>query len=293
MKLILCVLLSIVTGWNSKTGFKTMDYMLVINDGESMLLEKKLDDFSFHDDSDILLSPDSAFALYGELGKNGAHIRTKLDASDPSLYEDIYATENVKQLSTKHQKYKDARWAFYMVMLIPFVIVLLINLLVRNKRSGDDCTYTNIDAIPARTRVFEYIIDFAVLRLSFQGWWQSYVINHYEALSLFQFSVDIPIRVITIWVSMIIIFTYYFCCEYFWGKTVGKWLLKMRVVDVDRKRPTVKAITIRTICRLFSLDKLSCFLLFGKPGEGSPQLWHDQLSKTMVISDKEPKDVDE
>jgi len=74
---------------------------------------------------------------------------------------------------------------------------------------------------------------------------------------------------------IMLLFGYYFLCEYFFGKTPGKFLTKTRVVDMNGEWPGGKKLLVRTLCRFIPFDNFS--FLFGAVG------WHDSISGTMVV----------
>ena len=69
-------------------------------------------------------------------------------------------------------------------------------------------------------------------------------------------------------------FLYYYLPECRWGKTLGKKVLGMRVVDIDGNKPLRSQIALRTLYRFVPCEAIS----------GN---WHDKWSKTYVISEKE------
>lgn len=78
---------------------------------------------------------------------------------------------------------------------------------------------------------------------------------------------------------------YYFVCEAFCnGRTLGKLITGLRVVDIDGNRPSVGKIAIRTLCRLIPFDYLSFFSTDKWSSEENLDgFWHDSLSKTYVV----------
>lgn len=64
------------------------------------------------------------------------------------------------------------------------------------------------------------------------------------------------------------------------NKTLGKRILKMRVVDERGEMPTSKSILIRTLCRFIPFDAISYIMGWN---------WHDSLSKTYVVHDDKLK----
>lgn len=82
----------------------------------------------------------------------------------------------------------------------------------------------------------------------------------------------------------IILFFYYFITEVIWDRTFGKFIMGIMIVDAKRenyeeKRMT-KLILIRTLSRYIPFDLIS--FLFTDNG----QLWHDNISNTVVIKRK-------
>lgn len=71
--------------------------------------------------------------------------------------------------------------------------------------------------------------------------------------------------------------TYYITMEFYFQKTLGKFLTKTRVVTTSGEVPTLGDITKRTFCRLIPLDRLS--FLLARNG------FHDSFSKTTVVRD--------
>jgi uncharacterized RDD family membrane protein YckC len=57
------------------------------------------------------------------------------------------------------------------------------------------------------------------------------------------------------------LFAYYAGCELRWGQTPGKRLMRLRVLTLDGRPPTTRAVLIRTAARL--IDVLPVFYLVG------------------------------
>ncbi len=70
---------------------------------------------------------------------------------------------------------------------------------------------------------------------------------------------------------------YHALFEHFFSKTPGKFVTKTNVVTTAGQRPSFVNIVGRNLCRLIPFDNIS--FLFSKNG------WHDQFSKTTVVSD--------
>lgn len=82
----------------------------------------------------------------------------------------------------------------------------------------------------------------------------------------------------SIWLGLyflVLYFGYHFLMEHFFGRTIGKFITKTKVVTINGDKPNTKTLFIRNICRLIPLDNFS--FLFGEYG------WHDSISDTRVI----------
>lgn len=110
------------------------------------------------------------------------------------------------------------------------------------------------------TRVGEYVIDRVIISIV------AYVVSLFLGLGAF----------------VIMFVLYYFIMESTVGKTVGKMALGLRVVDVDGNKPDVRAIAIRTLCRLVPFEAWS-FVLGGWENHELKFHWHDRFSKTYVV----------
>lgn len=71
--------------------------------------------------------------------------------------------------------------------------------------------------------------------------------------------------------------------EYFFRKTIGKYITKTRVVFKKGVQPEFRLILIRTWSRAIPFEFLSLGL------GADAKAWHDLLSKTMVVEDGEFK----
>lgn len=72
-----------------------------------------------------------------------------------------------------------------------------------------------------------------------------------------------------------LIVPYHLFFEGLWGRTPGKWLLGMRVVDAGGEAPGLLRVAGRTALRFVPFDAFS--FLF------TPTGWHDRLSGTRVV----------
>ena len=119
-----------------------------------------------------------------------------------------------------------------------------------------------------KKRIFAYLIDGLVIStpLYIVGiiYWDYILTAHPSQLSNFALSLQ-----------FIPFFLYFFISEMFFDKTLGKKLMKLKVIQTDNKNKFA-TIFIRTISRLIPLD-LATFLIFEN------ELLHDKISKTKVV----------
>ena len=109
-----------------------------------------------------------------------------------------------------------------------------------------------------------------------------YVIGFIIALIMFIFSglssgIDLLVGTIGYLLLFGSFFGYYIIMEIKYQKTIGKFITKTKVVNLNGDKPKSKDIIIRTLCRLIPFDALS--FLFAKNG------FHDIISKTRVVKD--------
>ena len=76
-------------------------------------------------------------------------------------------------------------------------------------------------------------------------------------------------------VSLSVFFCYYVFFETIWARTPGKFLFRTVVVNEDGGPPDLRAVIIRTLCRLIPFEAFS--VLFGERG------WHDGIASTHVV----------
>ena len=86
-------------------------------------------------------------------------------------------------------------------------------------------------------------------------------------------------------ISMVVMFLYYFLMEGLLGKTVGKLILGLRVVDIDGNKPTLGAIALRTACRFIPFEAFSFLFESGWEHHTLRGNLHDKLSKTYVVKE--------
>jgi len=51
-------------------------------------------------------------------------------------------------------------------------------------------------------------------------------------------------------------FLYYFLMEYLLGRTIGKWILGLKVTEMDGSKLTLRGAFVRTLLRLFDSENL-------------------------------------
>ena len=127
----------------------------------------------------------------------------------------------------------------------------------------------------SKNRFLEYLIDYAIILLLV------YVVSIFATIMGLEINISI--------ISLPTIFLYYYLMESKSGKTVGKLLLGLRVVDIDGNQPTNGRIALRTLCRFVPYESVS--FLFGgwRKDHTLSGNWHDKWSKTYVVSEKKIK----
>jgi len=101
-----------------------------------------------------------------------------------------------------------------------------------------------------------------------------YLIEDDVFLNIFSFGIGIT--------STIMIYTLF---EYKTGKTIGKMITKTRVVTEDGFKPTFSKALGRSFARLIPFEAFSGF-------SSSGLCWHDSLTNTMVIDDRNYFEMD-
>lgn len=77
-------------------------------------------------------------------------------------------------------------------------------------------------------------------------------------------------------VAVVIVLIYYNVFEIFFSRTIGKFITKTIVVNINGEKPDSQEILVRSLCRLIPFDGFS---FLGAPNKG----WHDSISKTYVV----------
>lgn len=146
---------------------------------------------------------------------------------------------------------------------------------IEHKIKSDSIRLTNAEkATPSFfLRFLEYAIDSIIVTIVCIALIE-FLLQNIESYFLMEtFSVGIP-------------FCYYFLLESIWGRTLGKLLLGLKVVDIDGKKPTVGAIAIRSLCRFIPIEPFSFLYNQWVVGPRMAGHWHDNISKTYVASIK-------
>ena len=115
-------------------------------------------------------------------------------------------------------------------------------------------------------RLFAYLIDMVILSIPTYVYliyfWDSFLTEGADSL-----------LGITLYLQLIPFVLYFFISEFFFFATIGKYVMKLKVIY---QKPHFNSIFIRTFCRFIPLELLS-FIFFGD------ELLHDKLSKTRVV----------
>ena len=99
----------------------------------------------------------------------------------------------------------------------------------------------------------------------------------------------IPICILSIILSIfftnkylyiIIYFTYFLICEIFWMTSLGKKVMKHKIITSDFDKFDISTALTRSLCRVIPFDSLTCL------GDYSYGL-HDKLSNTFVVTESE------
>jgi uncharacterized RDD family membrane protein YckC len=93
-------------------------------------------------------------------------------------------------------------------------------------------------------------------------------------------------------VTLSILTIYAMVCELIWGRTFGKALLHLRVVDSEGEQPSTWKIVVRNLVRIFEVAHWAVFLI---PAMlmmmgGRQQRLGDMLARTFVIVEVVPDD---
>jgi len=115
------------------------------------------------------------------------------------------------------------------------------------------------EPVPVNKRVINYLVDSLSIAL---------IIVFFQS-----FGIEILGNVFQIY---LLFYTYFFFMEAAFGQTIGKFVTRTKVVDLNGEKPTLGRIALRSICRFIPFDPIS-FLFQDRV------FWHDSLSKTRVV----------
>jgi uncharacterized RDD family membrane protein YckC len=94
-------------------------------------------------------------------------------------------------------------------------------------------------------------------------WWMQIMINLGFLGTYFSFSIF-----------------YYLVFEFFFGRTIGKFITGSVVVNENGLKPNFRIVCVRTLSRFIPFDALSFLTKSGR-------IWHDSISKTYVVEKKD------
>lgn len=119
-----------------------------------------------------------------------------------------------------------------------------------------------------KTRFFHFVIDLFV----------AYVFSYFVGYLFGIYQLGYIVVDNQYLFGSIVIFVFYFFQEYFFGKTIGKFITKTHVVDKTGNKPSLIRLVVRTFSRLIPLEAIT-YLSKEKRG------LHDIISTTYVIKD--------
>lgn len=135
------------------------------------------------------------------------------------------------------------------------------------------------------TRLISYLLDLVVIAglLALTGWLSVVADSVIAKLGL-----DPSVDLSAIYAAMIpfIIGTYFVVLWALTGRTIGKWLMGLKVVGADGYPPTIG----RSLVRLIGYGLSALALWVGYVWviiDDERQAWHDHLAKTWVVYDYE------
>jgi uncharacterized RDD family membrane protein YckC len=111
---------------------------------------------------------------------------------------------------------------------------------------------------------------------------------NFDQLELFEFIILFSVLVVIGLSPVIIMFLYFVVSEKLWATTIGKWIFKLRTVDVSGIKPTWKQVIIRNFTK-FQGEFLPFDIIIGmlmEKEKGTPGRYQratDILVDTMVV----------
>ncbi len=152
-------------------------------------------------------------------------------------------------------------------------------------QSADQVEQRSFLSAPLYKRIFAYIIDLAITASAVL-----YYLNSFSGLNAFAFITDENVF-LTYLITVVVFYqSYFFISEYLWkGKTVGKYLLNIRVISLSNNKIDLSLSFIRNFCRIinflppvFFIPDLVCIFI-----SRDHRSIADYIAGTVVITNKE------
>lgn len=137
---------------------------------------------------------------------------------------------------------------------------------INNLEYKNDLSESSVHSI---IRLINFIVDTVVWLILYFS--IAYIFDHYFV----RFNSYLVNYVYSISLGLILYLVYYSALEFYFRRTLGKFLTRTKVADRDGGEITFLTIFKRTISRLIPIDIF--YYLFSKKG------LHDRLSNTLVI----------
>lgn len=141
-------------------------------------------------------------------------------------------------------------------------------------------SYREIQTVRGWQRIGHYVLDYIIIAgvsMLFQKFVWSWTPAPEEIQAMTQEELML-VQLKAVSIGLLLNFAFYAGFEGFFGSTPGKMLLGRVVIDEYGERPDFPRILLRTICRAVPFEAISCLW---------PRGWHDQWSKTFVVTKDE------
>lgn len=148
----------------------------------------------------------------------------------------------------------------------------------RTKESYEKAMPREIQLVEGLPRFAHYIIDAFIIGVILTGL-DLFLIDRHNLGVSFGFEVNgVLNNLIPTLDKIIITVGYYFICEKFMQRTIGKFATNSIVINEYAEAPETGSLIGRTFSRLVPFEAFSCF---------SDRGWHDRWSKTYVVKTTE------
>ncbi|PQA95629.1 hypothetical protein B0A69_04430 [Chryseobacterium shigense] len=131
------------------------------------------------------------------------------------------------------------------------------------------------------TRFINFFLDRLFIQVIYYSFFfvfgVGYAVVYGEGFDTESANQSVMFKLITLLIYLILSFSYFFCMEFYLGKTIAKYITGTEVISIDGNKPTAGQIIARTFSRAVPFDSLS---FLGNNG------WHDSWSDTRVIKGK-------